>query len=143
MNTSIASTPAPLPAGVGYLTFMGFFQIGVGALTVLFSIFAIYQGTVIDPQLFRPSAVIDASRGFWGRVFVSYIAFQMVFGWLVGVLMIFAGIGCLQLRRRALVTISTWLNFVNFPHGTMAAVFMFIGLGRPEVVEAFDRPPMD
>lgn len=141
MNSPTASPSAPLPAGVGYLTFMGYFQVGIGVLTLLFSAFAIFQGTVIDPLPFKPESVTDASRGFWGRLIVSYIAFQMFFGWLLGVMMILAGTGCLQLRGRTLVTISTWLNFINFPHGTMAAILMFIGLGQPEVLNAFDHPP--
>lgn len=143
MKTSIATPTGALPAGVGYLTFLGYFQVGIGALSVLFSLFAIIQGTIIDPQLFKPDAITDASRGFWGRLIVSYIAFQMLFGWLLGVLMILAGAACLQLRRRTLVTLSTWLNFINVPHGTMAAILTFVGLSRPEVAEAFDRPAQD
>ncbi len=143
MKTSPASPAASLPAGVGYLTFMGFFQVGVGSLSALFSLFAIIQGTLVDPQLFKPEAVTDSSRGLLCQMLIAYIGFQMLFGWLLGALMILAGIRCLQLRGRTVVAVSTWLNFINVPHGTMAAILMFIGLGRPEVVEAFDHPPQE
>ena len=35
MKTSLASPAASLPAGVGYLTFIGYFQVGVGSLSAL------------------------------------------------------------------------------------------------------------
>lgn len=143
MKTSPASPAASLPAGVGYLTFLGFFQVGVGALSVLFSLFAIVQGTLIDPQLFKPEAVTDSSRGLFGQLLIAYIGFQMLAGWLLGGWMILAGVRCLQRRGRTIVTLSTWLNFINVPHGTMAAILAFIGLSRPEVVAAFERPPQE
>jgi len=139
MKTSITIPTSVFPRGVGYLTFMGYFQIGVGLLTVLFSALAIFQGSIIDPQLLNPMVAGEASRGFFGRMIAGYMAFQMVFGWLLGTMMIMAGVCCLQLRGRTFVTVSAVLNLLNFPHGTTAAILMLHGFRRQEVIEALDH----
>lgn len=139
MKTSMSIPSSVFPRGVGYLTFMGYFQIGVGLLTVLFSALAIFQGAIIDPQLLNPAVAGEASRGFFGRMIAGYMAFQMTFGWLLGAMMIMAGVCCLQLRGRTFVTVSAVLNLLNFPHGTTAAIMMLHGFRRQEVVDALDH----
>ena len=130
---------SPFPRGVGYLAFMAYLQIGVGLLTILFSAFAIFQVFIIDPQLLNPVIAGETSRSFFGRLIAGYMAFQMMFGWLLGAMMIMAGICCLQLRGRTFVTASAVLNLLNFPHGTTAAIMMLHGFRRQEVVEALDH----
>lgn len=132
----MSSPSSTFPRGVGYLTFMGYFQIGVGLLTVIISAFAIL---IIDPQLLNPVVAGEASRAFFGRLIAGYMACQMVFGWLLGPMMIIAGVCCLQLRGRTFVTVSAVLNLLNFPHGTTAAIMMLHGFRRQEVVEALDH----
>ena len=132
----------PLARGEGYLTFMGYLQIAVGVLTVVFSAVAIAEAAWIGHTgLFNP---VNAATYFGGRatgsftsLLAGYVAFQISYGWLMGAMLIAAGVCCLKRIARRFVAAVSVVNLVNFPHGTTVAILMLHGLSRPGIAGAF------
>lgn len=125
--------------------FMGYLQIAAGALTLLLSVMAITQTLVNgDAWWLNPMALVESEEVFGSNplisAFVVYLAFQMGFGWFLGLLMMGAGVFCLKPSGRRFVTWSSIFNLINFPHGTTVAIMVLHGLGKPEIRDAFPPP---
>ena len=131
--------------GAGYLYFMGVLQIIAGGLNLAFSAFSFALADDLGAaDLFTPGRVVDAfvQRGIgWPDWVVSFMAVQVVYGWIFGLLMIVAGICCLRRRARRFVWVSTIANLFNMPHGATVAFLVWHGLTRPRIAAAFDPVP--
>jgi len=126
-----ADTPNPSEArsGSGYFNFMGHLQIWAGALTILFSCMTLGMALIGgDSVLFNPEALGAYSTA--ATMVSLYLAFQINFGWIFGVLLLLSGIGCLKSRWKPLVKVSAIVNLLNFPHGTTIALMTLHGLNR-------------
>jgi hypothetical protein len=131
----------PLAHGEGYLIFVGYLQLVAGVLTVLFSVCSIVMILAADaPSLLNP---LEAARSYAApgsemlKLLAGYMSFQIVAGWLFGLLMILAGFLVFIRRGRRTVAAVAVLNLVNFPHGTTVAIMVLHGLGRPGIAAAF------
>lgn len=143
MNQTPPVSTTELPrCGAGYLYFVGILQIGAGLLSVLFSLLAFLQvglaesGGLLDPQQVAHRFAGHGSEG-WASLVAGYVSFHVTYGWILGLLLISAGVCCIKLRARRLVWFSSLLNLLNFPHGTTAALMTWHGLSRDRISGAF------
>lgn len=138
------STPSEIPfaRGQGYLTAMGYLQIVAGALTVLFSCLAMLKASTLSGTvLMSPAAIHEAFGGFAGGGFTKfmagYMSFLVMFGWILGLMMISAGIASLKCRGRYWIGFVSILNLFSQPLATTVAMMMLHGLTRPRITAAF------
>lgn len=128
--------------GEGYLVFMGYLQIVTGVLTLLFSLTVIAHAWAVSATvLMSPARIYHLFGGFDADVFTklvaAYLSFQVMFGWILGLGTILAGIASLKCRGRRWITLMAVLNLVNFPHGTTVAIMVLHGMTRPGIAGAF------
>jgi len=130
--------------GEGYLFYIGHLQIIIGILSIVLSLFVMLQAWVMRSTLLL--GPVEIYRTFGGsqddwvpRLMAALISCQLMFGWILGLMMISAGICCLKNRARGWVTFVTALNLFNFPHGSTAALIIIHGLTRPGIRGAFRR----
>ncbi len=140
MNATLPHTPSvrSFQPGEGYLYFVGQLQIVAGVLTVLFSLLTMIQAwTVNATAIMSPAEIYSAfgspHGGWFNKLLAAYMSFQVMFGWIIGLLMISAGICCLKNRGRTWVALTACLSLVNFPHGTTVALMVLHGLTRPRI----------
>ena len=69
------------------------------------------------------------------KLIAASLSMQMMFGWILGLMMISAGIFWLRNKTRAWVTFVTAVNLLNFPHGTTVALIIIHG-GRVSSVDS-------
>ena len=136
MNTS--ADVRPYRRGEGYLAFMGYLQILTGTLSVLFSATAVLTG-LGDSSLLNPAATAGDANGWFMAILTGYITLQMTVGWIPGLLQIAAGVCCLRHRAPGFVTFASWVNLVNFPHGTTTSLMMLYGISRWDLLHGFAR----
>ena len=136
MNTS--ADIRPFRRGEGYLSFMGYLQIATGALSVLFSAGAVLTG-LGDSSLLNPVATAEDATNWLMALLTGYITLQMTVGWIPGVLQIVAGVCCLRHRAPGFVIFASWVNLINFPHGTTTALLMLYGISRRDLLHGFRR----
>ena len=137
MNAHPLTSTLPYSRGEGYLTFMGYLQIGAGTLTLLFSLCGIASGLASDSSLLIPFNGEGPYNGFFQSLISAYLAFQITFGWLLGLLQIGAGIKCLHFKGRSLACVASAANMLNFPHGTTVSIMMLHGLITRDISRAF------
>jgi hypothetical protein len=135
---------SPLPRGEGYLLFTGYLQLVAGTLTILFSGMAIILAMLAgDASWMNPFAAArmfgPAEAGFFVKLVGAYMAMQIAFGWIFGVLMVASGVLCLRQNGRRFVTTSAIINLFNFPHGTTVAILVLHGIARPGISGAFGK----
>lgn len=133
---------SPLPRGEGYLLFTGYLQLVAGALTIVFSGLAILLAMLAgDASWMNPFAAArtfgPAEAGFFVKLIGAYMAMQVAFGWIFGLLMIIAGTLSIRKKSRRFVTTSAIINLFNFPHGTTVALLVLHGMCRPGISAAF------
>ncbi|MCH7228261.1 hypothetical protein [Haloferula sp. A504] len=144
-NRRTAFSPdGPPPRGSGYLYFVGVLQIGTGILSILFSVLGLIHASSADAAgLLNPHAVEHLFAGHgsegWNSLVAGLVSLHITYGWILGLLLITAGICCIRRRARRFVWTSTLLNLVNFPHGTTAALMTWHGLTRNRISSAFAR----
>lgn len=126
-------------SGEGQLTALGYLQIGTGSLTVLMSLMAVTHVLAGPSGLFAPAKLFSYSADFFDRLIAAYVLLQLTLGWVAGALQLVAGSCCLRGKGPRLVRLASVVSLINFPHGTVAALLMLHGLGRPEITRAF-RP---
>lgn len=136
------SLETPMRRGEGYLYFMATLQIAAGALSVLFSLLALLRyASVGEASLLNPVVVADAFDGLGAgnlnSIIAGYVGFQVTYGWVMGLLLIIAGVCCLKRREKPIVAAAAALNLFNFPHGTTVGIMMLHGLTRPGISHAF------
>ena len=131
----------PLPHGEGYLKFMGYLQLIAGVLSVLFSgsatalILMANAPTLLNPLEVTKTFGSPTSESL--NLLAGYMSFQIVSGWLFGLLMIISGVLVFRRKGRRTVAAAAILNLVNFPHGTTVAIMVLHGLSRPGISAAF------
>lgn len=138
------SHTSSLPRGEGYLLFTGYLQLVAGTLSILFSgmtiILAMLAG---DQSWINPFAAArmfgPAEAGFFVKLVGVYMALQIAFGWIFGLLMVISGALSLRKRGRRFVTTSAIINLFNFPHGTTVAILVLHGIARPGISGAFGK----
>lgn len=130
-------SPDSFPRGHGYLYFVAWLQVVTGGLTLLFSVFGVFQGLVNDSSLLNPAEASRDSHGFWLRLVSGYIVFQMTYGWIFGVLHVASGICCFGGRARGFVILANVVNLLNFPHGTTVAFLTLHGFRYRSLARAF------
>lgn len=123
--------------GEGYLMFAGYLQVAVGVLSVLFSLMALVPQASGSASLLQHVISGQAFGGPAASLIGGYLAFQISFGWLMGLHMIVSGVCCLRHRAKSFVAAASMVNMINFPHGTTAALVMLHGLTRPDISQAF------
>lgn len=123
--------------GEGQLTALGYLQIGTGCLTVLMSILALAQMLLGPTELFNPANAFNYSSDLFDRAIAAYVILQLTVGWVAGGLQLASGCCCLRCKRPRLVYAASLVSLINFPHGTVAALLMLSGFGRPEIAHAF------
>ena len=119
---------------------MGYLQILTGALSVLFSAFAVLTG-LGDRSLLNPAVTAGDATGWFMALVIGYITLQMTVGWVSGALQVAAGICCLRHRAPGFVIFASWVNLVSFPHGTTTALLMLYGISRRDLLRGFGRRP--
>ncbi|WP_193212612.1 hypothetical protein [Luteolibacter marinus] len=142
MMDSISPKHADFRRGEGYLVFMGYLQIVTGALTLLFSLMVMaHAWAVSDTVLMSPARIFhafgSADADLFTKMVAAYMSFQVMFGWILGLGTILAGIWSLNCRARRWVTAMAVLNLINFPHGTTVAIMVLHGMTRPGIAGAF------
>ena len=140
--TTAPELESPFPHGKGYLYFIGNLQIIAGILSIVLSLFVMLQAySMHSTLLLGPIEIYQTFGGLQSGQFAKLIAtslsMQMMFGWVLGLMMISAGICCLRNKGRAWVTFVTAANLLNFPHGTTVALITIHGLTRPGIRGAF------
>ena len=123
--------------GDGYLSALGYLQIGTGSLTLVMSLMAFSQWVVGNAEVLNPTNAFGLASGFIDRAIAAYVSLQLTFGWVAGALQLAAGICCLHGRHTRFVCIASIVSLANFPHGTMAAILMLHGLSHGEIACAF------
>jgi hypothetical protein len=139
---SISHTSS-IPRGEGYLLFTGYLQIVAGVLTILFSAITIVAAMLAgDASWINPVTVSQsfgsAEAGFFFKLITVYMAMQISFGWIFGILMVVGGVLSLRKNGRRFITTSAIINLFNFPHGTTVAILVLHGMSRPGISGAFD-----
>ena len=142
---SITTAPeleSPFQRGQGYLYFIGHLQIIAGILSIVLSLFVMMQAySMRSTLLLGPIEVYQTFAGGQSggleKLIAASLSMQMMFGWILGLMMISAGICCLRNKGRAWVTFVTAANLLNFPHGTTVALIIIHGLTRPGIRGAF------
>ncbi len=107
--------PATLHRGEGYLLFVGYLQLVAGAMTLLFSGMAVASAMLAaDASWMNPVAVARSfgseESGFFVRLIGAYMAFQFVFGWIFGLLMIVGGALSIRKRGRCFISAAAIVN---------------------------------
>jgi hypothetical protein len=123
--------------GDGYVAALGYLQIGSGVLSLTMSLMALVQALFSHSELFHPTTALGLSSELLDNAITAYVLLQLSLGWVAGGLQLAAGYCCLHSRRARLVWVASLISLANFPHGTMSAILMLLGLRRPEVIEAF------
>ncbi len=123
--------------GEGYLAALGYLQIGTGILTLTMSLMALFQAVFSHAEMLNPATIFASSPDLIDRAIATYVAMQLTFGWVAGGLQLAAGLSCLRSRHPRFVWVASLVSLGNFPHGTMAAILMLLGLRRAEVAHAF------
>jgi hypothetical protein len=124
----------------GTLAVLGYLQIGTGVLSLTMSLMALFQAMFSHAEMLNPAAIVGSSADVMDRAIAAYVALQLTLGWVAGGLQLAAGMCCLRSRHPRLVWAASVVSLANFPHGTMAAILMLLGLRRAEVVRAFAAP---
>ena len=125
--------------GDGYLAALGYLQIGTGSLSLMMSLMLFFQAMFSHSEMLNPAIAFDSSVDLLDRAIATYVSLQLSIGWVAGALQLAAGICCLHSSHSRLVWLASLVSLGNFPHGTMAAILMLLGLRRAEVVHAFAR----
>ncbi len=123
--------------GDGYLAALGYLQIGTGSLSLLMSLMLFFQAMYSHSELLSPVTAFDSSFDLMERAIATYVSMQLSIGWVAGGLQFAAGLCCLHACRPRLVWVASLVSLANFPHGTMAAILMLVGLQRAEITHAF------
>ena len=150
LRFTLAGTPSAVPTpmnhaptqalsrpGEGYLAALGYLQIGTGVLSLTMSLMLLFQAMFSHPELLNPATAFSSSADLVDRAIATYVSLQLSFGWVAGGLQLAAGICCLRASRPRLIWLASVVSLANFPHGTMAAILVLLGLRRTEVVSAF------
>jgi len=144
MTTTAPSQPSSpvLQKGEGYLAFMGYLQIAGGTLTVLFSILAMLKAWSLSGMaMMSPGDIYQAfgghGEGSIDKLIAGYLSFLVMFGWVLGLMMITAGVCCLKRTGRRWVTVSSVLNLITLPHATTIAIMVLHGMTRRGIAAAF------
>ncbi|GAA5482957.1 hypothetical protein Hsar01_02183 [Haloferula sargassicola] len=141
MNRTTASMTAdPFRRGEGYLYFVGLLQIGAGLLSLVFSGLGWWRVTAIGAAgLANPVDVVErfSGQGAFSSLVAGFVTFQMMYGWIFGLLLVVSGVLSLKCRAKGFVRASSVANFFNYPHGTTAALMTWHGVGRPGIAAAF------
>ena len=140
--TTARELEPPFQRGQGYLYFIGNLQIIAGILSIVLSLFVMLQAySMRSTLILGPIEVYQTFGGLQSGVVEKLIAaslsMQMMFGWVLGLMMISAGIYCLRNKARTWVTFVTAVNLLNIPHGTTVALIIIHGLTRPGIRGAF------
>lgn len=122
--------------------FVGVLQIVAGLLSVLFSLFGVLQSNSAGVEgLLNPQEVAHLFSGHesgeWINFVSGFVSLHLAYGWVLGLVLITAGICCIRRRARWFVWFSTVLNLVNFPHGTTVGLMTLHGLSRSRISGAF------
>ncbi|MBL9202449.1 MAG: hypothetical protein JNL39_18205 [Opitutaceae bacterium] len=117
----------------GHLAALGYLQVGTGVLTVTMSLMALVQVLLGHHELFNPARAFDHSTDLFDRAIAAYVLLQLTLGWVAGGLQLAAGVHCMRGNRSRLVWVASVVSLVNFPHGTIAAIFTLLGLTRAEM----------
>lgn len=107
------------------LTGLAHFLLSLFGLVISFNEPALKE-TLARGQI--PFLVIGDSYIFQTRGFVAlYLYFQVMTGWIAGLLTLWAGwLAFKQTGRRFILTL-VWINLIYFPLGTLAAAFLLMG----------------
>lgn len=131
--------PSVSPRGDGYLSALGYLQIGTGSLTLVMSLMALSYWLLGSGELLNLSNAFDLDTHLIDQAIAAYVSLQLTLGWLAGGLQLASGICCLQGRRPRLVWFASVISLANFPHGTMAAILMLHSLSQGEVASEFEE----
>ncbi len=131
------SAPTFSRPGEGYLTALGYLQIGTGSLSLLMSLMLFFQAMFSHSELLNPVVAFDSSFDLLDRAIATYVSLQLSIGWIAGALQLAAGICCLHGRHLRLVGVASLVSLANFPHGTMAAILMVLALRRRDLAHGF------
>jgi hypothetical protein len=123
--------------GEGYLSALGYLQVGTGILSLTMSLMLFFQALFSHSELLNPATAFDSSSDLIDRAIATYVTLQLTLGWIAGALQLAAGLCCLRGRNLRLVWAASLINLANFPHGTMAAILMVLTLRRAEVIDSF------
>ncbi len=75
----------------------------------------------------------DAPPAFIGYLLVGIGSAVVLFGWTVGALLIYSGLGLAQRKRRVFSMVMAALSCLQIPFGTILGVFTLVVLQRPTV----------
>ena len=123
--------------GDGYLAALGYLQIGAGCLSLTMSLMLFFQAIFSHSELLNPAIAFEAGSSLIDRAIATYVSLQLSLGWLAGALQLAAGLCSLRGRHPRLVWFASLVSLANFPHGSMAAILVLLGLRRPEVAQSF------
>ncbi len=104
-------------------------------LTVTMSLMALLQAIIGHSELLNPMRAFDHAADLLDRAIAAYVLLQLTLGWVAGALQIAAGRHCMRGNASRLVWIASWVSLVNFPHGTIAAIFTLLALFRHDFAE--------
>ena len=120
-------SPSVKSNGGLYLNFLGWLQIGIGSLHLVFSL--VGMGALLPEQSLSPGAPFESSfSSFWLELGYTYFALQIYSGWLLGLLSIFAGWCTLRRRGLGFIAAANLLNLLFFPGGTVVAAAVYHAL---------------
>ena len=136
------------PEPGGYFTVMGWIQILLGAFHLFFSLFGLYfflSGDALrvsnNGGAWLPFQNAGETSGVeFGSLTAIYLALQVIVGWLLGALTIWAGVETKNARRWGFVKAVAVANLFFFPLGTTVGALVLISIHRPEIKERFAPP---
>ena len=123
--------------GDGYLSALGFLQIGTGSLSLMMSLMLFLQAVSGHSELLNPATALDSSFDLLDRAIAAYVSLQLSVGWVAGALQLAAGICCVPARHPRLVWSASFVSLANFPHGTLAGLLVILALRRPDLRHGF------
>lgn len=138
MNSVSVDTTREFRPGAGYLYFAGLLQIFAASLMILFSLTGVVSVALGGVSLFNPAVLAEMSDGLWSAVLAAFLAFQYSVGWVIGLAQLASGVCCLKRPRPRWVALASVVSLLNFPAGTLAAIFTLHGLTQREIADAFD-----
>lgn len=145
MTATTQSIPRSSPTRTGYLPVIGWIQILLGGFHTFFSVVGLIYFFALDP--------LNASRAepSWQRLqaygagtalqleglVAAYLTLQILGGWVIGLLTIWAGVESRRARRRSFIKGVAIVNLFFFPLGTTVGSIVLVGIHRPDVKARF------